>query len=280
MHILIATDGSPHARQALEFASLLAAKANAQLTVLGVTEQPGGTQATQLGLEDARRLLSERGVECVLKRRDGHAAEEILRETEENQYDLLVMGARGRSRLTRFLMGSVSYRVLEHAQLPVLIVREARPQIERILVTVGGRPQSTPTICFGTELARKLGARATLLHVTNPIPQMYMGLDEMEETLPELLQTDTEEGRTLRRGVRLMQERDIDGDIELRHGLVEQEIILEAREQDVDLIVLGSSVQAGPLGRLLVGNITRRVIDGTKRPVLVVPGEKQREARH
>lgn len=279
MHILVATDGSPHARQALEFASLLADKADARLTVVGVAEQPSAAQATQLGLEDARRLLIERGIECELKRRNGHAAEEILRETEENKYDLLVMGARGRSRLTRFLLGSVSYRVLEHAQIPVLIVREARQQLETILVTVGGRPQSAPTVCFGTELAHKLGARATLLHVTNPIPQMYTGLNEMEETLPELLQTDTEEGRALRRGARLMEERDVDGDIELRHGLVEEEIILEAREQDVDLIVLGSSVQAGPLGRLLVGNITRRVIDGTKRPILVVPGEKQRQAR-
>jgi nucleotide-binding universal stress UspA family protein len=223
--------------------------------------------------------MTERGIKCQLKQRDGHAAEEILRETEENEYDLLVMGARGRSRLTRFLLGSVSYRVLEHAQIPLLIVRESRPQIDNILVTAGGRPQSTPTISFGTELAQELGAHATLLHVMNPIPQMYTGLHEMEETLPELLQTDTEEGRTLRRGARLMGERDVDGDLELRHGLVEQEIILEAREQDVDLIVLGSSVQAGPLGRLLIGNITRRVIDGTKRPILVVPGENQRQAR-
>lgn len=274
MHILAPTDGSEHARQALEFACTLANQATANITVLGVIEDSDRADLAQLALEDADRLLEDRGIQHTVKLRHGHAAEQILREMEEDGYDLIVMGARGRSRLTRFLLGTVSFRVLEHSDIPVLIARQPRPQITDILVAVGGRPEGEPTICFGTELAQKVGANATLLHVTSPVPQMYTGLGEMEATLPELMQSDTNEGRQLRKGARMMNDRQIEGDVELRRGLVEEEIIREAVEGDYDLIVIGSSVPAAPW-RLLVGNITRRVLDGTKRPVLVVPGERQ-----
>lgn len=279
MHILVATDGSEHAREALEFASRLAAQAGAKMTVLGVAEQEDKKTIAQLALEDAGRLLEERDIDHAVKLRHGHPAEQILREIEQDGYDFIVMGARGRSRLTRFLLGSVSFRVLEHADIPVLIVRQTRPQIKKILCATGARPQSKPTMRYGAKLADALDAEETLLHVTNPVPHMYTGLDEMDEPLSAFMRSDTQEGRSLREGVRMMEDRDIEGDIELRYGLVEEEIIRQAIEGDYDLIVIGSSVQAGPVGRLLVGNITRRVLDGTKRPVLVVPGRKQQRQR-
>ncbi len=275
MHILVTTDGLKHAREAVKFASQMAAQAGAKVTVLGVAERASEDKEARQALAEASRFLQDQGIEFTTQVRYGYAAEQILQEIEQGDYDLLIMGARGRSRLTRFLLGSVTFRILEHAGIPVLIVREARPHIQKILVATGGRPQSKPTMHYGARLARILGARETLLHVTNPIPQMFAGLEEMEETLPELLQSDTFEGRALRQGVRIMNDQKVDGDIELRYGLVEEEIIREAEQGDYDLIVIGSSAQAGPIGRLLVGNITRRIIDRTRRPVLVVPGKKQ-----
>lgn len=280
MHILTATDGSEHARQALEFASQIAVQAGARMTVLGVAEQVDRESVAQLAIEDAGRLLEERAIDHDIKLRYGHPAEQILQEIEHGSYDLIVMGARGRSRLTRFLLGSVSYRVIEYSSIPVLIVRKARLQIKKILVTTGAHPKdSESTMRFGAQLARKLGARQTLLHVANPVPQMYTGLDEMDETLPEIMQADTKEGRALREGARIMDDRKVEGDLELRRGLVEEEIIRQATEGDYGLIVCGSSIPAGRLGRLVIGNITRRIIDGTQRPVLVVPGREEREGK-
>lgn len=273
MHILATTDGLEHAWEAITFTAQLATQAGAQVTVLGVAEQSERDGPIRRAVADASRLLQERGIEHRTKLRHGYPAEQILQEVEQDGYDLLVMGARGRSRLTRFLLGSVSFQVLEHTPIPLLIVRQARPQIRKILVAIGGRPASEPTMRYGTQLAHILGAQETLLHVTNPVPQMFAGLEEMEETLPELLQSDTEEGRILRKGVRMMNAQRVEGHIELRYGLVEEEIIHEAMQGDYDLIVIGSSLSAGPIGRLLMGNITRRVIDRTWRPVLVVPGQ-------
>lgn len=276
MHILATTDGSEHAREAIEFASQFAAQAGARMTVLGVVEQANKETVAKLALEDVGRLLTERGIEHNTKLRHGHAAEQILQEIEENAYYLVVMGARGRSRLTRFLLGSVSFRVLEHAHIPVLVVRQARPRIEKILVTTGAHPRdSETTMRYGAQLADALGATQTLLHVTNPVPQMYTGLDDMDETLPELMQADTKEARALREGARMMDDREVEGEVELRRGLVEDEVIRQAVEGDYDLVVCGSSAPAGPLGRIAIGNITRRVIDRTQRPVLVVAGDAE-----
>ncbi|MFQ5593064.1 MAG: universal stress protein [Anaerolineae bacterium] len=272
MHILVTTDGLEHAREAVKFACQLASQAGAEVTVLGVAERAQRDGVARRAVADAGRLLAGQGVEHTTKLRYGHPAEQILQEIEGGDYDFVVIGARGRSRLTRFLLGSVSYRVLERSTIPVLIVRSSRPQVKKVLATTGGHPKSKSTMSFGAELARALGATQTLLHVTNPVPQMYTGLDEMDETLPELMKSDTVEGHALREGARIMNNEEIEGHIELRHGMVEEEIIREAVKGDYDLIVVGTSVPTGTLGWLALGNITRRVIDRTQRPILVVTG--------
>ena len=276
LHILATTDGLEHAREAVRFASQLAVQAGARMTVLGVAEAAARDGVARRAIGDARRLLDERGIDCKTKLRHGHPAEQILQEVEQGGYDLVVIGARGRSRLTRFLLGSVSYRVLEHAAIPVLVVRQARPQVRRILVATGGHPESEATMRYGAQLARALGAAQTLLHVTNPVPRMYTGLGEMDETLREMMQSATPEGQSLREGARIMGDEEVEGYIELRQGVVEDEIIHEAARGDYDLVVLGSSLSASAIGWLALGSITRRVIDRTQRPVLVVPGSKSK----
>jgi len=52
----------------------------------------------------------------------GNASEEILKYTAENGIDLIMMSTHGRTGLTRFFMGSVANRVLNHSTVPVLIV--------------------------------------------------------------------------------------------------------------------------------------------------------------
>jgi nucleotide-binding universal stress UspA family protein len=277
MHILVATDGLEHARAAVRFASQLAAQAGARVTVLGVAEQVDRDGVARRAIADAGRLLGERGIQYTTKLRHGYPAEQVLQETEQGEYDLIVIGARGRSRLTRFLLGSVSFRILQHAVIPVLIVRQTRPRIRKILVATGGHPESEGTMRYGAQLAGALGAMETLLHVTNPVPRMYTGLEEMDETLRELMQSDTREGRSLRDGARIMEDEEVEGRIELRHGVVEEEIIHEAAQGDYDLIVLGSSLSARAIDWLALGNITRRIIDRTPRPILVVPGRKQQK---
>jgi nucleotide-binding universal stress UspA family protein len=53
----------------------------------------------------------------------GHPAEQVLWQPEDNQADLVVMGRRGLTRATRWILGSVSERVMRYAHCPVTVVK-------------------------------------------------------------------------------------------------------------------------------------------------------------
>ncbi|RCK77939.1 MAG: hypothetical protein OZSIB_1977 [Candidatus Ozemobacter sibiricus] len=134
--ILAAYDSSEQALKAFQFALDLAAKFQAELLVLAVARPPEPAEDVEIGavLDTAREFYREhfqmlREVAAAQNLtidptiRVGHPADQILRMAEEEQVDLIVMGHRGKNFVERWLMGSVSDRVLNHAPCAVTIVR-------------------------------------------------------------------------------------------------------------------------------------------------------------
>jgi len=74
-------------------------------------------------LEDGKKKAETEGVQAETLLVEGRAVEEILKAAKEGNYKLIVMGAKGMSKLTELLMGSVSSSVTRLAPCPVLIVR-------------------------------------------------------------------------------------------------------------------------------------------------------------
>ncbi|HFD38276.1 MAG TPA: universal stress protein, partial [Anaerolineae bacterium] len=122
----------------------------------------------------------------------------------------------------------------------------------------------------GASLACGADATATVLHVLGNLPAMYTGLEKMEETLDELLQADTELAREMRWAAQVVKAECRVSEVKLRRGVAADEILKEGREGDYDVIVLGSSRQAGGLVRALLGDLTREVAQRADRPVLIV----------
>lgn len=135
--MLLATDGSPDAKKALEYARDLAVRDDAQVIVVYAFEPlppfvdrsgrdelvRSHTMEGEQVANEAAQELQKAGVEVIVEIREGPAADAILRVAEARQPDLIVMGSRGRGHLASLLLGNVSHRVLAHAQVPVLIVR-------------------------------------------------------------------------------------------------------------------------------------------------------------
>jgi nucleotide-binding universal stress UspA family protein len=139
--ILIATDGSPSAREAVEFGLELAAEQSAEAIFVQVAPAvdvlPGGgfgmtaalphelTEYDRSSLEEAARLASEEGVDARTELLSGNPVDEIVAYADSIDADLIVVGSRGHGVIASALLGSVSRGVLHEARRPVLVVRGA-----------------------------------------------------------------------------------------------------------------------------------------------------------
>ncbi len=141
--ILVPLDGSTPSLEAAKHAVKIAASFSAQVTFFHVqnslesylslphafaTETYNQLREEMKAqgetiLEDAIKEVGAQGVNIDKKLLSGDPAKQIIEESKEGQYDLVVMGSRGLSGVQDFLMGSVSSRVSKHAPCAVLIVR-------------------------------------------------------------------------------------------------------------------------------------------------------------
>lgn len=136
--VLVAIDGSDYSRHALPTAIEVARKFGSDLLVLHVSEHDKGraaafstespAEATRL-VGDAVKKAKDAGLSAkgeLLDRAAGHVAPAIAATAAANSIDLIVMGSRGLSDAQGFLLGSVTHRVMQLVDIPVLIARAPR----------------------------------------------------------------------------------------------------------------------------------------------------------
>ncbi len=139
--IVVGYDGSPDARAALEAAADLAGE-SATIHVLSLIDPLSANDMAKMmailpdefktgfdvsegsrgRLQDAEMLLGDRGVDHAGSLVEGKPATAILDAAEALDADLVVVGSRGLGRGTRFLRGSVSSRIANHARCSFLVV--------------------------------------------------------------------------------------------------------------------------------------------------------------
>jgi nucleotide-binding universal stress UspA family protein len=133
-HILVALDGSADSQTALRHAVTLARDQNAKLTLLTVvphTATPVGpgvapppeTAESHNAIIKAALAEIPKDIGITTRLEHGEIAPTILKAVAAGNYDLIVMGSHGHSRVHRALLGSVSERVLHKAAVPVLMLR-------------------------------------------------------------------------------------------------------------------------------------------------------------
>ncbi|GAB6863113.1 universal stress protein [Haloplanus litoreus] len=136
--ILIPTDGSEPAAAAFEHACSMAERYDATIHALYVVETDSlAHEAPELAIEDLRETLrtegeailddltaraTDRGIELTDAIVEGVPENVILEYADEHGIDLLVMGTHGRHGIERYLVGSVTERVVRRSSVPVLVV--------------------------------------------------------------------------------------------------------------------------------------------------------------
>jgi nucleotide-binding universal stress UspA family protein len=133
MRVVVGYDGSDSSKRALQRVADFAADADRVLVVAaaeshartgiakGAHLDPSEVQQRQSDLEEAKRFLSERGIEAETVEGQGDPGTVIVDAAKDA--DLVVVGTRGLNPVERILLGSVSSKVVHRAPGDVLVVR-------------------------------------------------------------------------------------------------------------------------------------------------------------
>jgi nucleotide-binding universal stress UspA family protein len=134
--ILVAWDGSEHAKRALGEAVDVARTQDSTLTLLTVAAPIQNWPGYVLPISEdelvssAEEILAEgealvpEGIRVSGRTAAGHPGTELLKRAAAADHDLIVMGSRGRGAVRSAVLGSVSHFVLNHTTIPVLIIHD------------------------------------------------------------------------------------------------------------------------------------------------------------
>jgi len=133
--LLVGYDGSPQSDKAVDIGFSLAECLDATVLVFAVARPPEPSTSVELQavLDDAKEHFEEgfkkilekarfRNLEVKTDMAVGHPAEQIIHRAETEGIDLIILGRRGRSMISRMMLGSVSERALRYAHCPVMVV--------------------------------------------------------------------------------------------------------------------------------------------------------------
>jgi nucleotide-binding universal stress UspA family protein len=280
--ICFPTDGSDGATAALDHALDIAAAVDATLHLLNVADTSrdsvtriGGEVVDALETEGERIVdaaaerASERGVSTTTAVLQGDPYRTIVDYADEYGIDLLVMPTHGREGLERFLLGSVTERVVRRANVPVLTVRPDESltyPYGNVLVPTDGSDCADAALGVGIDAAVTSDAGLHILSVVDTASlgvdvRAQMQIDALESTATETV--ENAEARATDAGLE-----DVTGVVEFSSS-IRAAIVEYVEDNDVDLVVVGTHGRTG-VDRYLLGSVAEQLIRTSPVPVLTV----------
>jgi nucleotide-binding universal stress UspA family protein len=292
-NILCTTDFSDYSNQTVSYGVAIAKEFDARLLIGHVIDLQFAaiygtvhflppdlqTQSVDTAEERIKELMADQTVPWEAVVSTGPPADEIARVVADRGIDLAISATHGRTGLKRFILGSVTERLMRTLTCPLLVVRETPPEqmpdpdrglrFQKILVGCDFSPAANAALEYGVSLAQEFEAELHLVHVLEP--QVYS--DFLATTL------DGVPGAT--HDIKAKLDQRLAGLItpEAMNWCRVQTTVIEGRpfeaitdyagERGVDLIVLGVRGH-GVVETLFLGSTTDRVIRKAQCPVLSV----------
>jgi nucleotide-binding universal stress UspA family protein len=284
--ILLADDGSEHARAAVALLGDLPLPSESLITVFRAF---ASTQAAEVeAIEDAVKrtcaLLINKGLQAKYEVLLGAPAEKIVEYAEEHKPDLIAIGAKGLRATLGILLGGVAQQVVEYACCPVLVVRAPYTKLQRILLVSDGSPYSDEAVKYLGGFPLPDGVSVDVMHVLPPPPfplvvsePAYSGMAIVEplpvpEEVAALRLREEELGQKLLDcTVKELKKYSLAATSVLKRGDAATEIIEYAKKQEIDLIVTGSR-GLSQFRSWLMGSVSRKLVHYSGCSVLVVRG--------
>ena len=251
--VVVGYDSSDISAKAVTWASGAAERLGRRLLVLSARENDAAPIRSTEAVDAVRTAKPD--LEVAGEDPIGSGSGVMVRAGEHAA--LIVMGSRGRGRLSSALLGTVSMTTAQHAGCPVVIIHgedvdDRAPQ--RILVGADGSPSSTAALDFALLLAGE-GSTVTLVLAWSTMPE------DSTEPVPAVAQAlleQTHAGRS-KEGVTI--------EHAARPG-TPRDVLVHLSEQ-ADLLVVGRRGREGFRG-LNLGSVAQHALYGAKCPVAVV----------
>lgn len=284
--IVVAYDGSDCARAAFDFAVRL----GGTVTIVEVMESPydalkrasepvPGLDEVLEREEEARTeglvalaATATSGASVSVELLQGPTSRTLTAFLSRIDADLVVAGTHGMG-LTRYLLGSVSQRLLEEAPCDVLLFRE--PEVPardpQVIAAIDGSPAARRAVAVAGELATVLSSPLVITHVADSrLPLAHTPYAAVRQMIRQ-------------RGIELIAEAREQVDLppdavsdELREGDPRKELLEACRERSPAVLVLGHR-GAGRLRSALMGSTAREAAHRARCPVLVVRADDASE---
>ena len=303
--ILVPLDGSKTAESALPYARVLAERLSAAVELLAVidaAEMTTSVSAAQTALANSVRERASGMLDQYLRQiaksfprvharcrvEEGAPAEVIIGAANADKETLIIMASHGRSGIHRWLLGSVTEKVLRGAGNPLLVIRasesaagEGQATLGSIVVPLDGSRLAELALAPALELARSLKLEIVLVRTYEmPATAYYRGddypasaaafipsyaevVDELSREAREYLDSKVKELRG--QGLEQVQSKVPEG------NAAEQVINLASSRKDC-LIAMCTHGRSG-VKRWMLGSITEKVVHYSSNPVLVIPAK-------
>ena len=289
MHILVATDGSKYGQWGLNWVATLPFVAPPRVTVLHVLDRawlrgPFRTRPeiqrieahSARTLKKAKQQLVALKLKGTVRKQQGAVAPVILKRAPKRD-GLLVVGSQGLDALDRFLLGSVSTKLIQHAACPVLVVKGEAAPLRRIILATDGSDASAAALEFvltrfqpdrSTGKGGRVPIHVSVLYVMTPLSLAPITIKSTIPWIkfPELKKANLE---FINQSVRKLIKAGFTAEPLYHLGNPAEEIMKLAAKRHAELIVMGAQ-GLGAIDRLLLGSVSTRVVQHTTCAVLVV----------
>ncbi len=284
--VLLADDGSEHARAGCQLLAALPLSSDAEVVALRVfiPLQAAEHARFEEQLQKTVAYLAENGIEARSELLLGYPADKILEYAAVFHPDLIVMGAKGLRSV--FSLGSVAAHVVEEGGWPVLVARAPYRELRHIVLALDDSASSQAAEDFVRQFPWPNNVRVTVLHVIAP-PPLELIYDPLMMTNVDyyaVQMLDEEEQRRraeaharaedlLHKAVTRLQAAGLEARSHIMLGDAAAKIIEYVQREPVDLIVVADQGKSS-LRAWLLGSVARQLMTHAPISVLVVRGKR------
>ena len=293
MKVLVATDLSPHGNLAVDLARSTDWGADTTIRVVTILQPFAGGTALEMNayaldeslipglrkeLQGVAYKVKRPGVSVEYEVFVGRPADVIVREAEDVQADLVIVGSRGRGPLATTLLGSVAAEVVDRSPCPVLVAR--RPALNKIVFAEDGSQGAAEALAYLTTSPMAATFRNVPVQVASVVDTTMpwaasSGIDgyaiagayEACQLAVDAQRADLQ--KRCAATAEVFAKQGLRTTTVTREGHPAAELIGAAEASDGDLIVIGSRGRTG-LTRMVLGSVARNVLTHAKCSVLIV----------